>query len=90
MGKNNKSQKEIMSNFIKVTLYYQSRSVTVTSQIKVYSAPNVLSQVGGLMGLYMGLSVISLFEICSLLFSILHVLLSKGKNKISKYDIRDT
>ena len=88
--KNNKSQKEVMSNFIKVTLYYQSLSVTVTSQIKVYSVIDVLSDVGGLMGLCMGLSVISLFEIFSLVFSILQVFLFKGKNKVSKFDIRDT
>ena len=39
------------------------------------------------MGLCMGLSVISLFEICSLVFSILQVLLPQGKNKVIKGDM---
>ena len=72
-----------MSNFIKVTLYYQTPSVTVTSQIKVYSVVDVLSNVGGLMGLCMGLSVISLFEICSLVLNVLHILLFERKGKIT-------
>ena len=60
---NESNKDEIMSNFVKVTLYYQSLSVTRTIQIKVYSIVDILCHVGGLMGLWLGISVISLFEV---------------------------
>ena len=67
---NESNKDEIMSNFVKVTLYYQSLSVTRTIQIKVYSIVDILCDVGGLMGLWLGISVISLFEIFLLVISV--------------------
>ena len=67
---NESNKDEIMSNFVKVTLYYQSLSVTRTIQIKVYSIVDILCNVGGLMGLWLGISVISLFEVFLFVFSV--------------------
>ena len=65
---NESNKDEIMSNFVKVTLYCQSLSVTRTIQIKVYSIVDILCNVGGLMGLWLGISVISLFEVFLFVF----------------------
>ena len=67
---NESNKDEIMSNFVKVTLYYQSLSVTKTIQIKVYSIVDILCDIGGLMGLWLGISVISLFELFLFVFSV--------------------
>ena len=73
-----------MSNFAKVTLYCQSPSVRITSQIKVHSVIDVLSNVGGTMGLCMGVSVITIFEFCSLILSLIRTLF-KSNNRVKKF-----
>ena len=44
--------------------------MTRTIQIKVYSIVDILCNVGGLMGLWLGISVISLFEVFLFVFSV--------------------
>ena len=81
---NHANREEIMSNFVKVTLYYQSQSVTTTTQIKVYSSVNLLSNAGGLMGLCMGLSIVSLFELFACFCNILNLILFQRKEVKNK------
>ena len=81
---NHANREEIMSNFVKVTLYYQSQSVTTTTQIKVYSSVNLLSNAGGLMGLCMGLSIVSLFELFAYFCNILNLILFQRKEVKNK------
>ena len=76
---NESNAKEIMSNFVKVTLYYQTLSVSKTLQVRKYSLVDTFSNAGGLMGLWLGISVVSLFEILTFVISIFVVTLEKIK-----------
>ena len=76
---NESNAKEIMSNFAKVTLYYQTLSVSKTLQVRKYSLVDTFSNAGGLMGLWLGISVVSLFEILTFVISIFVVILEKIK-----------
>ena len=76
---NKSNAKEIMSNFAKVTLYYQTLSVSKTLQVRKYSLVDTFSNAGGLMGLWLGISVVSLFELLTLAVSIFAVILEKIK-----------
>ena len=76
---NESNAKEIMSNFAKVTVYCQTLSVSKTLQIRKYSLVDTFSNAGGLMGLWLGISVVSLFEILTLTISIFGVILEKIK-----------
>ena len=60
-----------MNNFAKVTLYYQNLSMRLTSQIKVYSVIDVLSSIGGTMGLCLGISVITICEFLNLILTLI-------------------
>ncbi len=85
--KNKSNINQIMHNFAKVTIYYKSTTVTKITQIGKYTLVDSLSSAGGLMGLWLGISVISLFELANLLISICKILI---KGLVGKSDSEKT
>ncbi|ELU12198.1 hypothetical protein CAPTEDRAFT_204744 [Capitella teleta] len=54
------------NNFLQVELFYKELTERKVSQQKAYEFANLLSELGGLMGLLLGASVLSIFEIIDL------------------------
>ena len=50
------------NNFLALNIYYQSQNTDIEETVNADSVPNLLSAVGGLMGLFLGMSVISMLE----------------------------
>ncbi|XP_059174131.1 amiloride-sensitive sodium channel subunit beta-like [Physella acuta] len=63
--------------FTKVQIYYQDLIYQHVEQQKAYESMNLISDLGGQLGLWLGLSAITIGEFCSFLFSIGRSLPSK-------------
>ncbi|CAH1793509.1 unnamed protein product [Owenia fusiformis] len=64
------ANKLIEKNFIKLNVYFQSLEVEIVSSSKAYQLDQVISDIGGVFGFYIGISIVSIFELGSLLMKI--------------------
>ncbi|XP_072167275.1 epithelial sodium channel subunit alpha-like [Diadema setosum] len=64
-------------NFIRVKIYYEELNYERVEQIPVYTVTSLLGSVGGLMGLYIGMSFISVFEVMFLIMRVGKIVLKK-------------
>ncbi|XP_070538275.1 uncharacterized protein [Ptychodera flava] len=62
------------SNLIRLNVYFESLNIQSTSQLPAYKWEDLLSDVGGTFGLYIGLSLITLFEIIQFFISLCSML----------------
>ncbi|GFO34208.1 amiloride-sensitive sodium channel subunit gamma [Plakobranchus ocellatus] len=60
----------INDDFTKLQIYYQDLIFTHIEQEKAYESMNLISDLGGQLGLWLGLSAITIGELCSLFFSV--------------------
>ncbi|KAK3791189.1 hypothetical protein RRG08_025043 [Elysia crispata] len=60
----------IEEDFAKVQIYYQDLLYSHIQQIKAYEGMILFSDLGGQLGLWLGLSAITIGELCSLIFII--------------------
>lgn len=58
----NKTVEDIFTNYLGLNIYYQSQNTEVEETVNAYSATALLSDIGGLLGLFIGMSVISMLE----------------------------
>nr|XP_054754280.1 acid-sensing ion channel 4-B-like [Lytechinus pictus] len=65
------------SNLIRVMIYFETLNVDRVEQVPRYTIPNILGNIGGLMGLFTGMSFISLFEVAFLLLRIAKITFTK-------------
>ncbi|KAK3768071.1 hypothetical protein RRG08_045889 [Elysia crispata] len=61
---------EIDHDFTKIQIYFQDLIYTYIDQQKAYESMNLISDLGGQLGLWLGLSAITIGELCSFLFSV--------------------
>ncbi|RUS89854.1 hypothetical protein EGW08_002384 [Elysia chlorotica] len=61
---------DIEDDFTKIQIYYQDLIYTYIDQQKAYESMNLISDLGGQLGLWLGLSAITIGELCSFLFSV--------------------
>ncbi|XP_071506083.1 epithelial sodium channel subunit alpha-like [Diadema antillarum] len=64
-------------NFIRVKVYYEELNYERVEQIPVYTVTSLLGSVGGLMGLYIGMSFISVFEVMFLILRVGKIVMKK-------------
>ncbi|GFO34209.1 amiloride-sensitive sodium channel subunit gamma [Plakobranchus ocellatus] len=62
--------KDLDDHFIKIQIYYQDLIFSHIEQQKAYESMNLISDLGGQLGLWLGLSAITIGELCSFLFSV--------------------
>ena len=73
----------IRNNIAKVSIGYQDMMQTFISEYPKMKSADLVSSIGGLIGLFMGLSFLSFIEIFDILIQILFVLMEKiRKNNI--------
>ncbi|XP_041464799.1 amiloride-sensitive sodium channel subunit alpha-like isoform X1 [Lytechinus variegatus] len=70
-------EEKARSNLIRVMIYFETLNVERVEQVPRYTIPNILGNVGGLMGLFTGMSFISLFEVAFLLLRITKITFTK-------------
>nr|XP_054756143.1 amiloride-sensitive sodium channel subunit alpha-like [Lytechinus pictus] len=64
-------------NLIRIKIFYEDLNYEFVEMVPVYTIPSVLGSVGGLMGLYIGMSFISVFEVLFLLLRMCKIGVSK-------------
>ena len=74
----------IQSTFGRFSVYFSDLSMTVIDERPVYNLVIVLSNFGGLLGLYLGISVLTLLEVIEFGFDVLEYMNLRGK-RIQSY-----
>ncbi|XP_077868250.1 acid-sensing ion channel 4-B-like [Saccoglossus kowalevskii] len=73
----------IKRNFAKVQVYFEDLNVETITEVKAYQEENMLGDLGGTMGLFLGMSVISIMEFVEFILSLCGILI-KPASKTSK------
>ena len=58
----NMTVENIYNNYLALNIYYQSQNTEIEETVNAYSVTALLSSIGGLLGLFLGMSVISMLE----------------------------
>ncbi|KAJ7385334.1 hypothetical protein OS493_016411 [Desmophyllum pertusum] len=61
---------EARRNLARVDIYYKSMTVEIIAQEQRYKPEDLLSSIGGSLGLFTGISILTLLEFCKLLFDL--------------------
>ncbi|XP_070539351.1 uncharacterized protein [Ptychodera flava] len=78
------------SNFVKLEIYLERLSYEVTSEYKAYTWEDLLSDIGGTLGLYIGLSVITVCEFIKFIVDVCRHWSQKGDGSVMPNDAIDT
>ena len=78
------ASKETMSewtrkHFLRLTVYANSKTVTIKQEIPLHTLIDLLSQIGGCLGLWLGISIITIIEFLDLGLHLVHILCLKAK-----------
>ena len=63
---------------MKVKIYYEARTTMIVEDLPKHTVSSILSSVGGAIGLFLGLSIVSIFEFLELIVMCLY----KGMRKM--------
>ena len=61
-----KCHKVVEANFLSLAVFFESTTVTVIKEVPKYTPDSLLSSLGGALSLYLGISIISMFELLQL------------------------
>ena len=70
---------ELSSNLIKVNIYYDKLSYTLINEFETTTIATLLSNIGGTLGLYLSVSVLSIVEMIEVIIEFLTILVKKRK-----------
>jgi len=76
------AQNETFENFVFFTVYYESLQYTVIDQIAQMNVFDLISNIGGNLGLFIGISFLSFAELIELFVEIICIFLGKRGNRI--------
>ncbi|XP_066300458.1 uncharacterized protein [Branchiostoma lanceolatum] len=71
----------IRKNLVRLNLYYQNLNYQEIMDVPSFTEEALFSSLGGLLGLYIGLSVITVFEFCNLIVDMVKVFLKFRRAK---------
>ncbi|XP_059164359.1 degenerin-like protein unc-105 [Physella acuta] len=71
----NMSDNELLGEFVKLNIFFEDLNYEELSEQADYTSVNLLSDIGGTIGLWIGLSVLSLFELIHLASSLVYYIL---------------
>jgi hypothetical protein len=74
------AQNETFENFVFFTVYYESLQYTVIDQIAQMNVFDLISNIGGNLGLFIGISFLSFAELIELFVEIICIILGKKRN----------
>jgi hypothetical protein len=67
----NITDEQIARSFISFDVYYNSLTYTQIIEVPVFTTLNLISNIGGTLGLFLGMSVLSFIEIIEMIFDVL-------------------
>jgi hypothetical protein len=67
----NITDEQIAKSFVSLDVYYNSLTYTQIVEVPVYTTLNLISSIGGTLGLFLGMSVLSFIEIIEVIYSVL-------------------
>ncbi|CAB4004599.1 acid-sensing ion channel 1 isoform X2, partial [Paramuricea clavata] len=59
------------NNLLAIDIFYEDLNYNIIKQVPAYSLPNLLGEIGGLMGLFLGASILTLLEFFDLVILII-------------------
>ena len=68
-------------NFLRVEVYFETLSYEMVREQPQYGWEHLLSNIGGALGLWLGLSIITVFEFCELIFDLHRIIISSRYKK---------
>ncbi|CAG5134505.1 unnamed protein product, partial [Candidula unifasciata] len=80
----NKSSAAVTEEFIKLNIYYEDLNFEKYEEAADYELTQFLSDVGGTIGLYIGLSVLGIFELLHLVADIFNYLCCRKGQKVEQ------
>ena len=87
MLESNVTDEYIYSNFGKVLIAYDAFNVVEYEEKPKYNTQKVLSDFGGLIGIYLGASLISVIEILIVCVRLMVNVFTKGKEKAATVEV---
>jgi amiloride-sensitive sodium channel subunit alpha/amiloride-sensitive sodium channel subunit gamma len=75
---------DLKGGFIRIHIYYDSLDYTSITESVKFSGSDLISNIGGTLGLFIGISVLSFVEIIEI---IIEIFLIFAKNKISTVEL---
>uniref|UniRef100_A0A0N5CMT2 Acid-sensing ion channel 5 n=1 Tax=Thelazia callipaeda TaxID=103827 RepID=A0A0N5CMT2_THECL len=79
----------VRKNFVTINIAYMDMSYTLYSQVQTKSITEILSNIGGNMGLFFGMSVLSCFEIIMYLAKMTWIIISRKRRQYITLDARN-
>ncbi|XP_071960594.1 acid-sensing ion channel 1A-like [Antedon mediterranea] len=76
----NDTEKFIYENFAKLNVYYENLQYDSIEQVATYTLLSLVSNVGGHLGLWIGMSALTLMEFLECMYDVLYVLMFRRKN----------
>ncbi|CAH3198064.1 unnamed protein product, partial [Porites evermanni] len=73
-------------NLARVDVYYKSMTTEIIQQVPRYEFKDLISNIGGSLGLFAGVSLLTLLEICKLLFDLAGSFCKKFEEKVNSVD----
>ena len=70
-----------IDNSLIINFYYETLKYTETTQIAKTTIPDIISMIGGTMGLFLGLSLLSFIEVLGFFIEVLFIFIQKLKPK---------
>ena len=84
-----KKNKTIDANLVEVHIYLESNNIMTIEEQPNYGMLQLMNDLGGVIGLYLGLAVVSIFEICELLCLLLFIGAKRMLGVVSKYEMEE-
>ncbi|KAK0055716.1 degenerin unc-8 [Biomphalaria pfeifferi] len=77
----NKTMEELQYNFLKLNIYFQDLNYEERTEQPNYEFTSLLADIGGTIGLWIGLSILSFCEVFDLLLRLVHYALCQGSRR---------
>ncbi|CAH1776721.1 unnamed protein product [Owenia fusiformis] len=83
---------ELRANVLRVNVYFKTLEVKYTIQDEGFSLVSMISEIGGVLGIFVGVSIITILEIFVLCSGIVHVIINSKKvsSEINVKEIKST
>ncbi|KAJ8022800.1 FMRFamide-activated amiloride-sensitive sodium channel [Holothuria leucospilota] len=70
-------------NLVRVKIYFEELNYELIEQVPAHSVPEVLGSIGGLLGLYLGFSALTIFEVVILVYHLTQLAAKKAIPRIN-------
>ena len=84
------SREKAMRDFARLNVYIADSNVVKTQELADYTQNQLVSDIGGQLGLWVGISIITLTEVLELVIDIFHFISSSSYRKVPRNDTSAT